>query len=337
MADPHGGAVSAERGAGRHDAGPLRALAIVVVTWRSAADVEPLLASLEDALAAGAELIVVENASGDDTPAIVRRRVPGATVLVNTVNRGFAAAANQGWRASRAPYVLFLNPDTVVEPGALARALHHLAADTAIGVLGCRTVGADGEPQPTVDRFHAVSGLLGQALRERRGADAPARGLSPHVTGDVDWLYGSFLMCRRDAVTAIGGFDEAYEMYGEDLDLCDRMWAAGRRVVYFADATIVHRGNRSGAIRYGDDRDLAVLKGTMRWFRRRRGRWHERGFRAAAGASFVAKALVLTVGGRAPERRRRYLRMAWLCARGDREARRDARPPARPVARPELS
>jgi GT2 family glycosyltransferase len=315
----------------------LDALAIVVVTWRSATDVEPLLASLADALDAGAELVVVENASGDDTPALVRRRVPSATVVVNTVNRGFAAAANQGWRASRAPYVLFLNPDTVVEDGALASALRHLAADAAIGVLGCRTVGPDGSPQATVDRFHAVRDLIRQALRERRGAAAPARGSSPRETRDVDWLYGSFLMCRRDALTAVGGFDEAYEMYGEDIDLCDRMWAAGRRVVYFADATIVHRGNRSGAIRYGADRDLAVLKGTLRWFRRRRGRWHERAFRAAAGPSFAAKALIAAVGGSSPDRGRRYARMAWLCVRGDHGARLDAPPAARPVARPELS
>ena len=95
---------------------PAAEVAIVVVTWQSAGDVPALLASLAPTLAAGAELVVVDNASSDDTAAVVRRAAPDAVLIANAVNRGFAAGANQGLAASTRPFVLFLNPDTVVAP-----------------------------------------------------------------------------------------------------------------------------------------------------------------------------------------------------------------------------
>jgi len=297
-------------------------LSIVVVTWRSADDVRALLGSLAGPLADGAELVVVENASQDGTADIVRALVPQARIIENATNRGFGAAANQGLAASCGTYVLFLNPDTVVEEGGLPRALAHLAADPTIAILGCRTLNADGTVQPTTDRFHTVRGLVRYALANRRGPSAPPRGAAPPITCDVDWVYGSFLLCRRALVSALGGFDESYDMYGEDLDLCHRVHGAGGRVVYFTGATIVHRGNRSGARRYGERRDVEVLRGTLRFFRRRRGVAAERAFRALAGASFAAKSLVSAVGSlagsrQAAARARVYARMAWLCATGD--------------------
>ncbi len=300
-------------------------LSIVVVTWRSADDVEPLLSSLAAPLGEGAELVVVENGSGDRAAEIVRARAPRARIIENATNRGFGAAANQGLAASRGAYVLFLNPDTIVAEGAIPDALAHMAADPTIAVLGCRTLNADGTVQPTADRFHTVAGLVRQALATRRGADGRPRGAAPPMTCDVDWVYGSFLLCRRGAVQALGGFDEAYDMYGEDLDLCHRVHGAGGRVVYFTGATVVHRGNRSGARRYGERRDVEVLRGTLRFFRRRRGLAAERAFRLLAGGSFVAKSMLNAVGGLAGRadaaaRARIYARMAWLCATGDRSA-----------------
>ncbi len=304
-------------------AAELADLSIVVVTWHSAGDVGVLLASLAPTLADGSELVVVENASGDATPEVVRDAAPVARVIVNDTNRGFAAAANQGLTASRGSFVLFLNPDTVVCTDAIRRALAYAALDPAIAVVGCRTLNADGSPQPTVDRFHSVGGLVAEALASGRGPWARPRGLVPEASGDVDWVYGSFMLCRRAALVEVGGFDEAYEMYGEDLDLCHRVRAAGHRVAYCAEATIVHHGNRSGARRYGAVRDVEVLKGTLRFFRRRQGRGAERAFRALAGASFAAKAVVNVLAVLGPERQRAaarargYARMAWLCATGD--------------------
>jgi N-acetylglucosaminyl-diphospho-decaprenol L-rhamnosyltransferase len=299
-------------------------LAIVVVTWQSAGDVAALLASLAAARTAGAELVVVDNASTDDTAAELRRLAPDALVIANAVNRGFAVGANQGLAVTTRPFVLFLNPDTVVEPDALMQALGYLDRMPSVGVVGCRTLNADGTSQPTVDRFHSVRGLMAETLAGGRGL---VRGVVPTASGLVDWVYGSFLLGRRTALAAVGGFDEAYEMYGEDLDLCHRLRAAGWRTAYCATAVVVHCGNRSGAQRYGADRDLAVLQGTLRFFRRRRGRLAEVGFRAAAGASFCAKAVLAMLEARAGSpnaalRARRYGGMAMLCLSGDPAGRR---------------
>jgi GT2 family glycosyltransferase len=302
-------------------------LTIVVVTWHNAADLPPLLGSLAAARTLGAELVVVDNASRDETGAVVRTLAPEATLIANSTNCGFAAGANQGLAASRRSFVLFLNPDSVVTPDALPRALAYLEGLPATAVVGCRTLNEDGTPQGTVDRFHSVRGLVAAALcRERGEPDAP-RGIVPDASGPVDWVYGSFLLGRRAVLVAVGGFDEAYEMYGEDLDLCHRLRQAGYGVAYCAEATIVHHGNRSGARRYGAERDLAVLQGTLRFFRRRRGRLAELGFRAAAGASFALKAASAALAswrGRRVDglRARRYAGMAWLCLTGDPAGRR---------------
>jgi GT2 family glycosyltransferase len=299
--------------AGRAAPATLADLTIVVVTWENVGEVPALLGSLTSALGAGAELVVIDNASSDATVATVRRLAPDATLIANAANRGFAAAANQGLAASRRPFVLFLNPDVTVEEGAIARARAYLAATPALAVVGCRTLNADGSPQPTVDRFHGVRRLVAEAWRGRAGA---VRGTSPATSGPVEWVYGSFMLGCRAALEAVGGFDEAYEMYGEDLDLCHRLHAAGFGIGYCADAVIVHHGNRSGARRYGAERDRAVLRGTLRFFRRRRGPLATLGFRVTAGALFAGKAVRALLGGDGA-RARRYAGMAGLCATGD--------------------
>jgi hypothetical protein len=303
-------------------AGALAELSIVVVTWSSAPDVPALLASLGSAVADGAELIVIENGSGDATPALVRAALPAARVIENADNRGFAAAVNQGVAATARPYVLCLNPDTVVGDDAIGRALAYAAADPTIGILGCRTLNPDGSPQPTVDRFYALGSLLREALT-RRGLGGGPRGTAPAATTDVDWLHGAFLLCRRDALEAVGGLDEAYHMYGEDQDLCWRVRVAGWRVVYYAGATVVHRGGRSAARRWGDARAEAALRGTLRLFRVHHGRVGAAAFRVLAGASFVVKAALWAARGRlghdvdARTAAARYRRLAWRCVVGD--------------------
>jgi N-acetylglucosaminyl-diphospho-decaprenol L-rhamnosyltransferase len=305
----------ADDAAGRRAApATLADLTIVVVTWESVVELPALLASLAPVLRGGAELVVIDNASSDETVATLRRLAPETTVIANPENRGFAAAANQGLAASRRSFVLWLNPDVTVEAGAVARALAYLDETPAFALVGCKTLNGDGTPQPTVDRFHGVRRLAAEAWRGRAGA---ARGTSPTTSGAVEWVYGSFMLGRRAALAAVGGFDEAYEMYGEDLDLCHRLHAAGFGVGYCAEAVIVHHGNRSGARRYGPERDRAVLQGTLRFFRRRRGPLATLGFRVAAGALFACKAAARAAGARHDGSARLYAGMAWLCLTGD--------------------
>jgi len=225
-------------------------LAVVVVSFEAR---ETLLAGL-DVLCAHAsfplELVVVDNASTDGSRDAVRARHPEALVLANTENAGFARACNQGWRASRAPHVLFLNPDAEVAPGAVEALVRLLEDRPAVGAAGPRTRGSDGRiqvstgPDLTLRAERRQRRLVrGVARREPRAlAEAEAVHAREH---EPAWVSGSCLVARRTALEAVGGFDERFFLYEEDADLCRRLREAGWRVVFTPEAEVRHHLGRS--------------------------------------------------------------------------------------------
>ncbi len=230
---PRGGATAARVG-------------VVVVAYESR---DVLLGALDSIAAhAGvpAEVAVVDNASTDGSVDAVRARHPGARVLSNPVNRGFSAACNQGWRALETPLVLFLNPDAEVLPGALPALAAVFDRRADAGVAGPRTLNEDGSVQVSTGPDLTLASERRQrrlvaGVRERAPwalAEADARHSREH---EPDWVSGSCLMARRQALEAVGGFDEGYFLYEEDADLCRRVRAAGFRVVFTPDAVVRHR------------------------------------------------------------------------------------------------
>ena len=167
-------------------------------------------------------------------------------------NGGFAYGCNGGWRAGGSELVLFLNPDARLEADALARLAHVLEIDPAAGVVGPRTLRTDGTLAWSIRRFPSLRSTYGQALFLHRLAPRaswvdevvrdPARYERP---GRVDWLPGACLLVRRSTLEAVGGFDEGFFMYVEDIDFCWRVSRAGLDVVYSPDAICVHEGGRS--------------------------------------------------------------------------------------------
>jgi hypothetical protein len=174
-------------------------------------------------------------------------------------NLGFAAGVNLAAARTRSPFLLLLNPDTIVE-GPVIRTLEAwLTSHPDVGVAGARVLNGDGTVQRTARRFPDVTTLLGgrTAWLTRRfpenwltrrnllapGADAPV---------EVDWLSGACLMTRRDVFDAIGGFDESFFLYWEDADYCHRVAAAGFRRVYVPTAPVRHLVGASA------DRDPAL-------------------------------------------------------------------------------
>ena len=220
-------------------------LAVVVVSYETR---ETLLAGL-GALRAHAsfplELVVVDNASTDGSADAVRARDPGALVIVNGDNVGFARACNQGWRAARAPHVLFLNPDAEVTPGAVETLASLLESRPAVGAAGPRTRGSDGTIQVSTGpdltplaELRQRRLVLGVARREARAlAEAEALHAREH---EPAWVSGSCLVARRTALEAVGGFDERFFLYEEDADLCRRLREAGWRVVFTPEAEVKH-------------------------------------------------------------------------------------------------
>ena len=280
-------------------------ISVVVVNWNAGRALEPCLASLDAGAAGGAEVVLVDNASTDDSTTSAIRGRPWVRVVPSATNVGFARGANAGAAASAGDVLVFLNPDAVVEPGAVERLCGAFAPDPRAGVAGGGLRDEDGSWQPAAARFGVLAHLLGDTtlgrIRDRRRADV-------HV---VDWVYGTFVAVRRAVFDALGGFDGSYFLYGEDLDLCHRAHALGWRTLHVPPARATHARNVSATTRFGLGRDAAVVEGELRFYARRIGAGAARRYRVVAAAKFGAKALLARLAGRATtaERATRVVRV----------------------------
>jgi GT2 family glycosyltransferase len=202
------------------------------------------------------EVLVVDNASADGTPTMIERRYPWVDVSVLPANVGFARANNLAIRRCRAPAVLLLNPDTRIQPAAIHALLDEFAADPAVGLAGPRVVDEDGSTDPNCRRgFPTLLGVAGavtgldRRLGWRRLGEYRRPWLPFDEPADAVSLSGSVILARCAALDVIGGFDERFFMYGEDIDLCLRAADAGWRVRYTPAATVIHLGGGSPSSR----------------------------------------------------------------------------------------
>jgi GT2 family glycosyltransferase len=222
-------------------------LSIVIVNWNGLAVLRECLNSIFGA-AQGIEfeVIVVDNASQDDSVAVLQREFPQVVVLRNQQNRGFAAANNQAFAVARGRHVLLLNNDTLVLPGAFQQSVKYMDDHPRVGVLGCRVEFPDRSFQTSCCRFNNLLELfmtrllpLGSMWNERLNMGRYWGRQFAEPT-EVDVVAGCFMVVRREVITTVGGLDEDFFMYGEDEEWCSRIKRAGWRIVYFPGATIIH-------------------------------------------------------------------------------------------------
>jgi GT2 family glycosyltransferase len=181
------------------------------------------------------QVVVVDNASDDGSP---DRLGDGPLLLRSRRNVGFASACNLGWRATRAPAVLFLNPDAVLAPGAVERLAKALLAHPDAGVVGPRLTRPDGAVEwGAARRIPSAGEALRRLLLGRRPAPAWRGGDRPF---EVDAVSGACMLVSRPALEAVGGWDEGYFLHYEDLDLCVRLKTAGYRAWVEPRAECVH-------------------------------------------------------------------------------------------------
>ena len=228
-------------------------LAVIIVSFNSAGYLAPCLESVY-AHAGDAELdvVVVDNSSADGSPELVEREFPRARVVRNE-NRGFAHANNRGFETVNAPFVLFLNPDTEIQTGTFGELLRLLAERPKVGLVGCRQLAGDRTVFPTIRRFPSPMRYLLQALGSERfpvrAAWMGEEELDPAAydrEGRCDWVAGSFMLARRQAVLDAGLMDERYFLFAEETDLCAGIEAAGWEVRYVPDMTILHYFGKNG-------------------------------------------------------------------------------------------
>ena len=232
-------------------------LTIAILNWNVSDLLAGCLRSLPAACgawweASEVEVMVVDNASTDDSVQMVRRDFQGVRVIALAENIGFSAGNNVGLRASQGEYILFLNPDVIAHPLSIAALCDYMDTHPEVGIAGPRLLNADGTTQSSRRRFPTFATALiestplqsvfpnAQALRRFHVLDR-----SDEEEQYVDWLSGAALMCRRAALEQAGPFDPGYFMFSEEVDLCRRVADAGWRVAYVPQAKITHYGGGS--------------------------------------------------------------------------------------------
>lgn len=207
---------------------------------------------LKQELPFGLEIIVVDNASRDESVSWLRSDFPEITVVANKENLGLAAGVNTGLKHASGSYILVLNPDIIVLPGAIANMVEYLEKNPDVGVVGGKLLSPNGRLQYSCFRFYTLMTILHRRTwlgRTKQGRRGVARFLMKdydHKSArDVDWLMGSCLMLRAKAVRQVGGMDERFFLYFEDVDWCRRMGEASWRVVYLPGAEFSHYYQRS--------------------------------------------------------------------------------------------
>ncbi len=216
---------------------------------------------------------VVDNASEDGTVEAVRAQYPEVGLAVNQTNVGYAKAVNRGIRASATPYVLIFNPDIEVREGSIESLLGFMETHPDAGIAGSRLLYPDGTLQYSCRTFYTVPVVL--LRRTLLGRIFPnARTVREHLMLDwdhassraVDWVIGACMIVRREAFEKVGGMDERFFLYLEDVDWCSRMQKHGYNVYYVADAEMVHHHRRESAKMLPDRKLLAHLFSTFRYY-----------------------------------------------------------------------
>jgi GT2 family glycosyltransferase len=232
-------------------------LSIVIVSWNVREDLRECLQSLlreeGSRLESGEiEIIVVDNASTDGTAEMVNLEFPQVKLLVNSQNLGYTKANNIGINHSRGKYILLLNPDTIVHQGALQALIDCAESHPEAGIIGAKLLNPDGSVQRSARSFPDIgAGLFRNTFLGRLFPNNPfvrrylLTDFGYDEVREVDWVSGAAMLVRRDLIERIGGLDERFWAYCEDVDLCWRAWQAGYKVLFCPNAVITHKVGRS--------------------------------------------------------------------------------------------
>ena len=224
-------------------------LSIIIVNYNVKEFLQNLLHSLQKSVSSIThEIIVVDNASDDGSVEFIREKFPQINLIVCQTNLGFSKANNLGLKVSKGKFILLINPDTIVSEDTITKMIEFLNEHPDAGLVGCKILNPDGSLQLACRRsfpgpwtsFCKVTGLSTLFPNSRLFAKYNLTYLDENSTYEVDAISGSFMMMKREVYEKIGGFDEQFFMYGEDLDLCYRIQKNGYKVYYYPGTQIIH-------------------------------------------------------------------------------------------------
>jgi len=261
-------------------------LSILIVTYNSARLIGSLLDRLRAELAElDAEVVIVDNASHDGTADRVRREHPWVNLIPSPENLGFAAGNNLAARQARGRILLLLNPDALPAAGALACGIALMDQHADAGLAGGELLGADGSRQPSArmfptlrDELFTLSGLAARYPHSRLFARLDRRWTDPEQAALVDWIPGAFVFIPARLFAQLGGFDERFFMYYEEVDLCRRIRQAGYQIHYWPVLKAMHLGGESAKTvrqarvsKAGSQLELWRMRSALLYYRKHRG------------------------------------------------------------------
>jgi N-acetylglucosaminyl-diphospho-decaprenol L-rhamnosyltransferase len=285
-------------------------LSIIIVSWNVRELLRACLRSVHQNVRTServnVETLVIDNASSDGSTAMMAAEFPDVRLIANTENVGFTRGNNQGLAVAQGRYVFFLNPDTEVVGDALATMIAYMDARPEVGALGPQLRYVDGSLQSSRRCFPTFTMALFESTplawhwpdnpwaRRYRMEDRKTFEVSEtsKVSAEaVDWLVGAALMTRRTVLDQIGGFDEGYFMYSEELDWCRRAKTAGWHIVYLPAAQVIHHEGKSSE-QVVAARHIRFQTSKVRYFRKFLGRGQAEALRVFILASFAVEWLL---------------------------------------------
>lgn len=249
-------------------------LSIVILCWNDLKVIDNCLHSIfAGTHVTEFEVIVSDNGSTDGSPEFIREKYPAVRVIENGANLRFSEGNNVGIAASAGEYVLILNPDTIIHEGSLDRYIQFADSHPEAGGFGCRVLNPDGSyqrsarPFPTIWRCWVTALGLG-----RLGYISDIFTPDEYVRwkGDterfIDWQSGCCVLVRSTLLKQVGGFDDQFQYYYEDVDLCHRIWDAGYSIIFTPGVTITHLGGQSTTDRFPIPFELDKHRNRYRYF-----------------------------------------------------------------------
>jgi GT2 family glycosyltransferase len=224
-------------------------LSVIILSYNVRYFLEQCVLSVQNAIQhIDAEIIVVDNNSSDDSCRMIKEYFPNVILIENKENTGFPKGNNIGVASARGEYICILNPDTVVAEDTFTKILAFAETQADLGIVGCKLIDGTGKFLPESKRglptpfvaLTKMSGLYKMAPNSKIFAKYYASYLTANQTGKVDVLVGAFMLMKKKLYQEVGGFDERYFMYGEDIDLCYSVVKSGKSNYYFHETTIIH-------------------------------------------------------------------------------------------------
>lgn len=212
-------------------------LSLVIVTYNSGTVISSCLESFREC--PEFEIVIVDNASTDNTVQLIESRFPAVILLKNSVNKGFASAANQGFGRTTAPWVMFLNPDTTIPADKICSLRMVLQEQNQWSIAGCRMVDQAGNRQRSCWKSPSLFLLFLESFLPY-SLSLPLLTQLPDRTREVNMVSGGCMIIRRKLFADLGGFDERFFMYYEDADLCLRARREKHKIWYLFDIPVFH-------------------------------------------------------------------------------------------------